>query len=104
MPKLRRTQAAARKRHDTKRGEVDPEEAADCKQDGTYDPTSDHSHEGSESDMESTESTRSLSSVVHHAATAIKNYVTGKHRGSPSPDPDLCPDWEVEEVSRAVVS
>jgi hypothetical protein len=37
MAKLSRMAAAARKRHCTRRGEIDPEEAAELKQDGTYD-------------------------------------------------------------------
>jgi hypothetical protein len=72
---------------------------ADLKQDGTYNLQSDHLHKGSESDAESG---RSTCSVLRHAGSSVKNFFVGKlHTKSPSPnpDPDLQPDWEIEEVN-----
>jgi hypothetical protein len=100
MGKLSRMAVAARKRHRTRRGEIDPEEAAELKQDGTYDPGTSCSHDTSESDAESA---NSASSALRRVGTSVKNFFVGKSRSvSPSPtlDTDLQPDWEIEEVSR----
>jgi hypothetical protein len=100
MAKLSRMAAAARKRHRIKGGEVDPKEATELKQDDTYNGTSDCSHDASGSDVESVGS-----AVLRRAGTSVKKFFVGKvgdTAPSPALEPDLRPEWEIEEVGRVV--
>ncbi|KAJ7764071.1 hypothetical protein B0H14DRAFT_2633634 [Mycena olivaceomarginata] len=101
MPKPSRRQVAATKRHRAMRGEVEPEEAAELKQDGNYDVMSDGSHVDSESDTETT--------TLRGVDTSVKNFFVGKQKSMSRPtspsshtlDMDLQPDWEGEENQAA---
>ncbi|KAJ7619052.1 hypothetical protein B0H17DRAFT_1152174 [Mycena rosella] len=102
MPKPRRSQKAARRRHQAKRGEVDPAEVADLKQDGTY------VADDSASDAESV--VLAASSIIRKAGAIVINLLQPKSPTPPTsiisqtpvnPDPDLAPDWELTEEIQA---